>query len=150
MTVFGITLPPLTAIAGIAAGYIVPGVTMTYLVPMIPTSLKNPDGTIPAWLQWTAKLVSATVPALIVRRFVHRSFGNYMLVGGLGYILAEAIRPYIPGLGYQPMLGQWEQRGALGAYFTRPGRVLPYPAQRAILGPSIQSTPERLDPSARF
>lgn len=145
--IFGIELPPLDAIAGVAAGVIAPAVLNTYIPGWIPTSLKNADGTLPSWLTWTIKIGVAVVPGILVRQFVNRRFGNYMLVGGLGFFAVDAIKTLapgvIPGLGAQPLLG---------SYFDRPagGKMIPYGQRRNVQPMAIADAPDRLNPAGRF
>lgn len=144
MSIFGLSLPPLDAVLGVGLGLVLPTVVANKVIAYIPDSMKVADASgalqVPGWLRWTIKAASVFVPSMVVRRFVSRRIGNAMLIGGVAGLLVEVVRPWL-GLGHQPMLG---------AYVQRPARVVNFPPQGRAMGPSIQSTPERLNPAQRF
>jgi hypothetical protein len=152
--IFGFEMPPLDAVLFTGVGLIVPNQVAGYLMGFLPTSItKNADGTTSQPVSWLVKVASVLLPSLAVRKFVSPRAGNFMLVGGASGLVLDAIKTFmpgvIPGLGYQPLLGEYVSPG-LSGYFDRPTGVVPYRRPSSGLTPILQNTPDRLSPAGRF
>lgn len=146
----GFEMPPMDAVLFTGAGLIVPSIAASQIMKFVPASMAtNPI------VLWLVKVVSVIAPSMLVRKFISTRAGNFMLVGGAANIVLDAVKTYlpgvIPGVGYQPLLGQYGS--GMGSYFDRGAPVaLPFPSSRR----SVQvaaigaNTPDRLDPSGRF
>jgi hypothetical protein len=155
VNLFGFQLPPLEAVAAVGAGFVAAPVVTSFVSGYIPDSIKaNPVG------QWALKIAGALGPGFAVRKFVSRSFGNNMLIGGGAALVLDAVRTFapgmIPGLGYQPMLGAYYRPGqanrGLRGYTTSPNTGQPFQASAGSLQMSkiLMGTPDRLQPTGRF
>lgn len=141
--IMGITLPPLDAVLATGAGVVVPPIVAGYVMKMLPADWQTSRAT-----YWLVKIGSAIVPSMIVRQYVNRRWGNFMLIGGAASLAIDAVRKFmpgvIPGLGAQPFLGR------MGAYYDRPQNIVPYGRPRAALTPMMEGVPDRLMPQTRF
>jgi len=140
--VMGLQLPSLMDVVSVGVGFVVPPIITSYVMGYVPESWKTSKAAF-----FAVKAASVVVPAMLVRRFLSRRAGNLMLLGGAVNLALDLIKEFlpgvIPGLGYQPLLGAFVQRGPSGPPIRRtqsgPG-----------LAPMIASTPDRLNPAARF
>lgn len=152
---FGFELPDFKDVLFTGAGLIIPNQVAGYILGMIPDSIKKQaDGTTSPVVAWAVKVASVLVPSMLVRKFVSPRAGNLVLVGGSAGLVLDAIKTYmpgvIPGLGYQPLLGEYQL--GLGAYMDSPAPPMAMTAGRPgnMLPNILARTPERLDPSGRF
>ena len=145
----GFEMPQWDAVVFTGAGLVVPSIAASQIIKFIPASFAtNPI------VLWLVKVISVIAPSMLVRKFVSTRAGNFMLVGGAANVVLDAVKTYlpgvIPGLGSQPLLGQYS---GMGSYFDRGAPVaLPFNTQRAANGMPriIATTPDRLDPAGRF
>jgi hypothetical protein len=149
----GFSLPPIQVVAAVGAGFVAAPIVTGIVSSYTPDSIKNN-----AFGQWAIKIVGAIAPGLIVRKTLSASFGNNMLIGGGAALVLDAVRTFapgmIPGLGYQPMLGQYQTRGGrrLAGYYDNPQTGLPFAstARSQMLPNVLMNTPDRLSPQNRF
>ena len=152
----GFSLPPLDAVLFTGAGLVLPPVMASFLMGYLPDSLKTSKAA-----YYGVKAASVLIPAMLVRRFVSRRAGNFLLVGGAASFAIDLVREFAPsllpassGVSGQPFLGFYERMPnripmtatpGMGRYSSVPVRSMP--VQRT---PLLSQTPERLSPGARF
>jgi hypothetical protein len=159
----GFQLPPVSDIAFVGAGLVVPPIVSNYIMTNF-----LPSYTTSVPVVWAVNVASVVGPSLLVRKFVSQRAGNLMLLGGAATLLLQAIKTFMPGvipglsgMGYQPFLGSYVRpslnRG-MGSYVQRSrgmaglrgmgagsGQTGPMSSSQVYSG-----TPERLLPSSRF
>jgi len=149
----GFNLPPLDAVLFTGAGLILPPIVASYLTPMLPDSIRSSK-----LGYYGVKAASVLVPSMLVRKFVSRRAGNYLLIGGFASFAIDLVREFMPSLipapamSGQPFLGFYEKMpsrlpaaSGMGRYASVPVRSVP--VQRT---PLIALTPDRLSPQGRF
>lgn len=151
----GITLPPLDAVLFTGAGLVIPPVMTSFLMNYLPATLKTSKAA-----YYGVKAAAVIIPSMLVRKFVSRRAGNFMLVGGAASFAVDLVREFAPNLlpapavSGQPFLGFYERMPSripmtatpgMGRYASVPVRSMP--VQRT---PLLSQTPERLAPGARF
>ena len=138
----GISVPSLTSVAAVGAGLIVPPMVAAQIMKYVPASLAgNPI------VGWVVRAAAVVLPAWAVRKYISRSAGDLMLIAGGAGLAMDVVKAYmpgvIPGLGYQPMLGQYVQRRNLAGPSLARQVGLRVPL-------SIATTPERMSPVSRM
>jgi len=149
----GFNFPPLDAVLFTGAGLIVPPIVASYITPMLPDSIRNSK-----LGYYGVKAASVLIPSMLIRKFVSRRAGNYLLIGGFASFAIDIVREFMPTLlpassmSGQPFLGFYERMpqrlpaaSGMGRYASVPVRSVP--VQRT---PLVSLTPERLSPSGRF
>jgi hypothetical protein len=137
--VLGLELPPMETTLAAAAGFILPAVLETYIMPMLPASMA---GTV--WGTWLVRGGIVIGAGMLARKF-DRQIGNAVLIGGGVYLLTRAIAQFAPGM--IPGLSSY----TLGYYppqryiATQPRRNL-----SAYGGSGLLSTAGRLSPQGRY
>lgn len=134
--------PGLEPITGAFAGLSVPPLLNYFVSGYIPAAItSNKFG------NYAVRAAEVILPSWLVRKYVNRNVGTTMMIVGIGallYSIAKDVAPQIFGLsgyvGYQPMLGVYQQRRGLPA--ARPVPMTTTPMQSGI--------PSRLDPGRRF
>jgi len=134
-------------------GLILPPIVASYLTPMLPDSIRSSK-----LGYYGVKVASVLVPSMLVRKFVSRRAGNYLLIGGFASFAIDLVREFMPSLipapamSGQPFLGFYEKMpsrlpaaSGMGRYASVPVRSVP--VQRT---PLIALTPDRLSPQGRF
>lgn len=133
--------PGIEPITGAFAGLTIPPILDYFAKSYIPTSITST-----VWGRYAVKGLEAFIPAWLVRRYVNRNVGNIMMFVGIAKVLFDGVREFAPGIpglsggmGYQPMLGVYQQR-----------RGLPAPAPVPMMTSAMTSNiPARLDPARR-
>lgn len=152
----GFNFPPLDAVLFTGTGLIVPPIVASYIMPLLPESIRSSRAG-----YYAVKAASVLIPSMVVRKFVSRRAGNYLLIGGFASFALDLMREFMPNLlptttmSGQPFLGFYERmptaripaanNGGMGRYASIPVRSVP--VQRT---PLVALTPERLMPSGRF
>lgn len=135
-------LPGVEPIAGAFAGLVIPPTLQHFVTPYLPTAITSSKIG-----QYAVAAANVILPAWLIKRYLSRNIGNTMMVVGIGnllYSIAKEFMPNVFGLsgyvGYQPMLGVYQQR-----------RGLPAARQVPMMTTAMNSgIPSRLDPSRRF
>ena len=139
---FGLAgFPGIEPITGAFAGLTIPPILDYFVKGYIPTALTSN-----AFGRYAVKGLEAFVPAWLVRRYVNRNVGNIMMFVGIAKVLFDGVREFAPGIpglsggvGYQPMLGVYQQRRGLPAL----------PAVPQMTSAMTSGVPQRLDPARR-
>lgn len=140
--VLGFSVPSITSVAAVGAGLIVPPMVAAQIMKYVPASLAgNPI------VGWVVRAAAVVLPAWAVRKYISRSAGDLMLIAGGAGLAMDVVKAYmpgvIPGLGFQPMLGQYVQRRNLSGPSLARQVGLRVPL-------SIATTPERMSPVSRM
>jgi hypothetical protein len=137
------------AVLFVGAGLVVPPIMAGYIMGMLPVEWRSSKAT-----YYGVKAASVLIPSMLVRQFVSRRAGNFMLIGGAASFAIDLVREFMPALipaapmAGQPFLGYYERynrNGALGRYSSIPVR-----SRTVQQTPLLSATPERLSPNARF
>lgn len=164
--------PNLKTIAGVAIGFVAPPMIWARVKGYLPASVQSlpvdaNDQSRSALGYWVARAAVAVAPPLLVRRLFDRVMGNLMLVGGIVSIAVDVARYYMPSfMSGQPFLGYYTSGMVAGPAAAAPMLDSGPVRQSTRLGmygsassfyPGWQpptrmtsTTPDRLDPSARF
>jgi hypothetical protein len=135
-------LPGVEPILGAFAGLVVPPTLSHFTAPYLPTSI-----TTSPWGKYAISAANVILPAWLIKKFLSRNIGNTMMVVGIGSLLYSIAKDFMPSVfglsgyvGYQPMLGVYQQRRGLP-----PARQVPM-----MTTPMQSGIPSRLDPTRRF
>lgn len=133
---FGLQLPPIGTAIAVAGGFALPAIIEGYVLPYLPDVLTSSTAG-----RWAVRVGIVAASGMLAKRFVNPRIGNAILIGGGAWLVIQALKEFapgmIPGLGSQPMLGYYNYGGGMGGYSDGGGM-------------SLQTAPERLDPSTRF
>lgn len=148
--VLGMMLPSWEAMLYTGVGILTPALVEEQVNKFVPDAWKT--GTTGTLVSWLVKAVSAFGPGMLVRKYASKDAGNYMLIAGgavFGMGIIKTVFPgVVPGLGAQPLLGQYP---GMGAYFNRATPAgARFQRSRANVPTMLSTAPERLNPANRF